>query len=101
MHKEFFPPRPDSKPTIYAYKLNGVETHKDLIKVGYTSRNANDRIAEQLKTSRVAYEILLDESAMRNDGSSFTDHEVHSLLRKKGFDNPEGEWFRCTIKDVK
>lgn len=101
MHKEFFPPRPDSKPTIYAYKLNGVETHKDLIKVGYTSRNANDRIAEQLKTSRVAYEILLDESAMRNDGSSFTDHEVHSLLRKKGFDNPEGEWFRCTTKDVK
>ncbi len=101
MNKEFFPPRPDSKPTIYAYKLNGVETHKDLIKVGYTSRNANDRISEQLKTSRVAYEILLDESAMRNDGSSFTDHEVHSLLKKKGFDNPEGEWFRCTIKDVK
>ncbi len=101
MNKEFFPPRPDSKPTIYAYKLKAVETHKDLIKVGYTSRNANDRIAEQLKTSRVKYEILLDESAMRNDGSSFTDHEVHSLLRKKGFDNPEGEWFRCTIKDVK
>ena len=101
MSNNFFPPRPESKPTIYAYILKGVETHKDLIKVGYTSRNAHDRIAEQLKTSRVEYEILLDESAMRNDGSSFTDHEVHSLLRKKGFENTEGEWYRCSVNDVK
>lgn len=101
MNKVFFPPRPSSKPTIYAYKLKGVETHKDLIKVGYTSRNANDRIAEQLKISRVEYEILLDESAMRNDGSAFTDHEVHSLLKKKGIENQEGEWFRCTVQDIK
>lgn len=101
MTKPFFPPRPDSNPTIYAYKLKGVETHEGLIKVGYTARNANERIAEQLKTSRIAYEILLDESAMRNDGNSFTDHELHSLLRKKGYDNPEGEWFRCTVNDIK
>ncbi len=59
MNKEFFPPRPDSMPTIYAYTLKEVATHEGLIKVGYTSRNANDRNAEQLKTSRVGYEILL------------------------------------------
>ncbi|MEI6746819.1 MAG: DEAD/DEAH box helicase family protein, partial [Methylococcaceae bacterium] len=38
--------------------------------------------------------------AMRNDGGSFTDYEVHKFLRKKGIENPEGEWFKCAVKDV-
>jgi hypothetical protein len=38
---------------------------------------------------------------MRNDGTSFTDHDVHRHLRKSGFANPRGEWFRCTTRDVK
>jgi hypothetical protein len=28
MKKEFFPPRPPVNPTIYAYELVGVATHK-------------------------------------------------------------------------
>ncbi len=55
MSKSFFPPRPEANPTIYAYELNNVTSHIGLLKVGYTSRNSQDRIAEQLKTSRVAY----------------------------------------------
>lgn len=99
--KEFFPQRPEANPTIYAYELINVSSHIGLLKVGYTSRNSQDRIAEQLKTSRVAYKIVFEESAMRNDGSAFTDHEVHQSLRKKGIRNPEGEWFKCTVKEVK
>ena len=98
---EFFPKRPESNPTIYAYELIDVESHKGLLKVGYTSRTSQDRISEQLKTSRVKYNIVLEESAMRNDGSNFTDHEVHKYLRKQGVKNQEGEWFSCTIKEVK
>lgn len=30
--KEFFPPRPSTNPTIYAYELVGVATHKGLLK---------------------------------------------------------------------
>ena len=37
---------------------------------------------------------------MCNDDSAFTDMNVHRLLRKKGIANPEGEWFRCTVKDI-
>jgi hypothetical protein len=44
--------------------------------------------------------IELDEPADRTDGSSFTDHEVRAVLVRKGFDNPELEWMRCTIADV-
>jgi hypothetical protein len=44
--------------------------------------------------------IELDEPADRTDGSSFTDHEVRAVLVRKGFDNPELEWMRCTVADV-
>lgn len=97
---EFFPSRPEANPTIYAYELPDVATHKGLLKVGYTSRTSQNRIAEQLKTARLKYNIVLEASAMRNDGSAFTDTDVHRLLRKKGIANPEGEWFRCTVKDI-
>lgn len=100
MNDTFFPLRPEAKPTIYVYKLKGVNTHEGLLKVGYTTRNAKDRIAEQLITSRVEYEILLEESAMRNDGTAFSDHDVHRYLRKNDVEHVDGEWFRCTLKDV-
>lgn len=101
MKKDFFPPRPSANPTIYAYELIGVESHKGLLKVGYTNRTSRDRIAEQLKTSRVKYKIVLEESAIRKDGSVFTDHDVHRYLRKKKIKNPEGEWFKCSIDEIR
>ncbi len=100
MSDKFFPPRPDANPTIYAYELVDVASHQGWIKVGFTNRNAPDRIAEQLKTSRVKYKIVFEAPAMRNDGSAFTDFDVHRHLRNKGIKNPEGEWFRCALSDV-
>jgi hypothetical protein len=101
MSNKFFPPRPDANPTIYAYEFADVTSHIGWLKVGYTSRNSQDRIAEQLKTSRIEYKIVFEESAMRNDGSAFTDHEVHGYLKKQGIKNPDGEWFICTVKEIK
>jgi hypothetical protein len=98
---EFFPKRPDANPTIYVYELIGVPTHIGLLKVGYTVRASEKRIDEQTKTAGIKYKILLEESAMRNDGSAFTDKDVHRLLRKKKIKNPEGEWFKCTLKEIK
>ena len=64
-----------------------------------------DRIDEQLHTSKVQYEIVLVESAMSNDGSCFTDKDVHRLLERKGCTrlNPldkTDEWFRCSDADI-
>ncbi len=100
MKNNFFPQRPDITPTIYAYELTGVSTHKGLLKVGYTNRNAQERVAEQLQTSQVQYKIVLEVSAMRNNGTIFTDHEVHNFLVKNGIKREMNEWFRCTKKDV-
>lgn len=37
---------------------------------------------------------------MLEDGGSFTDREVHKMLRLKGFECVGGEWFRCGAEDV-
>lgn len=101
MSNKFFPPRPEANPTIYVYELIGVPTHIGLLKVGYTVRASEKRIDEQTKTAGIKYKILLEESAMRNDGSAFIDKDVHRLLRNKKIKNPEGEWFKCTLKEIK
>ena len=99
--KEFFPTRPLTNPTIYAYELVGVDTHKGLLKIGFTDRDAKVRIKEQLGTASIKYTIVFEESAMKRDGSSFTDHDVHKVLRKRKFQNPDGEWFKCSVDDLK
>jgi len=97
---DFFPQRPKSKPTIYAYELSGVNTHRGLLKLGFTCRNARERVEEQLKTSGVKYKIVLEVSAMRNDGTVFTDHVVHNYLTANGIKRVHGEWFYCEKKDI-
>lgn len=99
---KFFPQRPEANPTIYAYEDTNPQ-YKGLLKVGFTTTNTQARVAQQYPTLRpgaLPYKIVFEESAMKNDGSSFTDHDVHRYLRKKSFSNPEGEWFKCSVKDV-
>ncbi len=102
--KEFFPQRPASRPMIYAY-TDSNPRYKGLLKVGYTEKDVEKRVAQQYPTKRpdgiVPYTIVLAESAMRNDGTCFTDRDVHRILRKKNVDGAGGEWFRCTVEDVK
>ena len=103
MSKDFFPPRPDSRPAIYAYEDTNPQ-YASLLKVGYTTVNAQTRVAQQYPTLRPGkppYRIVLEEPAMRNDGTVFTDHDVHRMLRLNGVKNPKSEWFRCTVAQVR
>ena len=103
MSKGFFPPRPPSRPTIYAYEDTNPQ-YANLLKVGYTTVEVHSRVTQQYPTLRPGkppYRIALEESAMRNDGTVFTDHDVHRMLRLNGVKNPDGEWFRCTVAQVK
>lgn len=103
MSKDFFPQKLEVNPTIYAYKDTNPQ-YKDLLKVGFTNLDVQERVARQYPTRRpgeLPYKIVFEESAMRNDGTSFTDKDVHSRLKKMGIKNPDGEWFYCTIKEVR
>ena len=99
--EEILAPKPEARPRIYAYSIDD-KAHAGLLKVGQTTRDVKQRVAEQLKTAAIKnYTIELDESAERDDGTIFTDHEVRAALVRKGFENTELEWMRCTVKDVK
>lgn len=74
MEQDFFPKRPEINPTIYAYQLPGVASHKGYLKIGYTERTAKVRIDEQLHTSKISYEIMLEEFAEQVIYSRNIDH---------------------------
>jgi len=99
--EEILEPKPEARPRIYAYAIAD-EAHKGLLKVGQTTRNVKQRVAEQLKTAAIKnYTIVLNEPAERDDGSVFTDHQARAALAKKGFEKAELEWMRCSIADMK
>lgn len=99
--EEILAPKPLARPRIYAYSIDD-KAHKGLLKVGQTTRNVKQRIAEQVKTAAIKnFKIELDELAERSDGTLFTDHQVRAALVKKGFAKAELEWVRCSVADVK
>jgi hypothetical protein len=99
--EEILAPKPEARPRIYAYSIDD-HAHAGQLKVGQTTRDVKQRVAEQLKTAAIKnYTIEHDEPAERADGTTFTDHEVRAALVKKGFPNPELEWVCCTLKDLK
>ncbi|MFZ4986737.1 MAG: DEAD/DEAH box helicase family protein [Blastocatellia bacterium] len=98
---EILTSKPAARPRIYAYSINDA-AHEGLLKVGQTTREVKQRIAEQVRTAAITnYRIELDEPAERDDGTIFSDHEVRAALKRKGFVNTELEWMRCTVRDVK
>ena len=103
---------------IYAYTVIGKDAEPwqrktgrkllnggGLIKVGETTKaTARARIKQQLGTAYPKLQgvtILLEESALRADGSEFSDRDVHTALVAQGIRRPGGEWFECTLDEVK
>lgn len=101
---DFFPSRPSAPPMIYAYQDTNPQ-YAGLLKVGYTAIDVDKRVAQQYPTKRpdgsVPYRIVYRESAMYPDGGSFTDHDVHRVLKRKRIPGMGGEWFHCTVDDVR
>ncbi len=103
MTQEFFPQRPKVDPRIYVYAMpdNAGELRKGELKVGYTTRTVAERVHETSGALRIELKTLLDEPAVKYDGSYFKDHDVHRVLKSKGVINTDGEWYKATIAQVK
>ena len=101
---ELFHKRPNIKPMIYAYEDTNPQ-YKGMLKIGFTTRDVETRVAEQYSTKRPdgskPYKIVYHESAMYPDGTAFSDHDVHRVLKQKHFINTGGEWFKCSVDDVR
>lgn len=99
--EEILAPKPEVRPRIYAYSIDD-KPHQGLLKIGQTTRDVKQRVAEQLKTAAIKnFRIELDEPAERHDGTIFSDHEVRAALGRKKFENAELEWVRCSLQDLK
>lgn len=104
--QEFFPPRPKSKPIIYAYSDY---RFPGMLKIGYTERPIEIRMKEHYPTLTPgeSWKVEYIESAIRNDGSVFMDHDVHNVLKYWGInpvrteDNKQSEWYRCSVDKLK
>ena len=100
---DFFPLKKNINPRIYAYKEVENLNVKGMLKIGFTSRTVIERVKEQFpiqKPGKDPFKIVLDVSAMREDGSVFYDHEVFEYLKRKKINNPAGEWFECNLKTL-
>lgn len=103
-------------PKIYVYtepqyktaEWKGKRKGQGFLKIGFTTGNVENRIRQQFPTNKPVdnpFEILLEEVAIRKDGTFFTDKDVHRILRKNGVEErttqgKHTEWFECTLKEV-
>ncbi len=87
-------------PKIYAYTDS---RYPNCLKVGYTTKSVQERVKEQypVKLPNQSYQIVLDENAVRENGTFFRDSDVHKLLLQKGVERLEGEWFQCDVNTLK
>jgi superfamily II DNA or RNA helicase len=109
---------------IYVYSIPGLETHQGLLKIGQAhvdkewyeavkdhvdtlTQNDIDRIKDQLNTSGVAAKIEHIEDAIDNKYDKFSDHDVHNILKRSGYNKHKfetsnaQEWFKIDINTVK
>ena len=101
---DLFVSRPEKYPQIYVYSVK--EIYPDYLKIGYTTRkNVKSRIDEQFNiefpNGKKPYILEHFEDAIKDNGDVFDDDIVHKTLIKKGFECVGGEWFKCSLKDVK
>ncbi len=105
--KDYISEKPKGLPIIYAYRDVNMP---DILKVGFTTRTAEERVEEQyptLKPGEKPYRIELVESAMDENGETFMDHDVFKVLERYGFprlstsDGKDTEWFKCHVDDVR
>ncbi|MGV4460327.1 GIY-YIG nuclease family protein [Ornithobacterium rhinotracheale] len=97
--KKAFEFRQIKTPLIYAYQD---EQFPGMLKVGYTTISAKERVEQQypIKRPRQTWKIIIEEQAVREDNTFFTDHEIHKRLKSKKIPHQNGEWFECSKEDV-
>ncbi len=103
-------------PRIYCYTTPEFEnavwssdsSKKGFIKVGYTlKQSVEERIKQQfpvITPHAKPYKVLFVSDAIKDNGDFFSDNQkggVHEGLIKLGRKQVNGEWFECTVDDVK
>lgn len=111
---------PYSSRVIYIYTIPDGK-HQGRLKIGATTlpatkpptqenidQVANERIKQQTQTADVPYTFHHAEIAIRNNGESFSDGDVHNVLIRSGYkrrsenaQNQNSEWFQVELEIAK
>lgn len=101
---------------IYVYEHLDVKSHEGYVKVGETKASRitgtgeNMRIKEQNTAADIEYRVLYTTEAVRNNGTVFSDKDIHDLLVAEDIErktlansatNRESEWFKTDWQTVK
>lgn len=92
--------RPKNPPIIYAFS----DTRwPGCLKVGFTTQTIEARMKQHYPTITpgISYKIEYTELAMKKDGSTFMDHAVHEMLKKRKVQCIAGEWYKCDVNTVR
>lgn len=99
---------------IYVYSIP-LDSHKGRLKIGSATVNhpnpsdeqikaaARERIEQQTKTADISYNLEHCELAVTRKGEYFSDHDVHEVLRRSGYErksevkNTRSEWFEINL----
>jgi hypothetical protein len=88
--------KPEARPRIYAYSIAD-EPHMGLLKVGQTSRDVKQRVAEQLRTTAIKnFTIELSEPADRDDGAS--SQTTMCVVRSQKRASRTRSWSGCAVR---
>lgn len=82
-------------PVCYAYTTPELRKHDGWTKIGFTERDAEERIKEQVSTSDVDYKLEWANNAVYEaSNETFGDSDFHKYLINLGVQRKEGkEWF--------
>ena len=92
------------------YIVEMPDVHKNLLKIGETTLTGRDldaaahkRIKNYTTTAGIKYNLLHTELAVKDNGNSFSDRDVHRRLKKfraKIEGTAAREWFKITLPDA-
>ena len=94
----------ENNPTIYAYRVFKPDRFW-YIKVGYTDKNPQKVIFEETEWASLTPDIVMVDTAEKEDGSILTSAEFHEYLRQQGYKELTSGidhcgWFRCETEDI-
>lgn len=91
-------------PQCYAYTTPGIPAHDGWTKIGFTERDVETRIKEQLHTAGIPHKTWWHMRAayMTEPYGTFTDKDFHAYLKKLGVARQKGtEWFQISPNQSK
>ena len=108
---------------IYVFEINNSSEHKGLIKIGVTTLHTNlssdslsplsselnkaakERINSYTETAGLTYNLLWTELAIKTDNQTFSDYQVHKVLKNSGIEpiilGDSKEWFAIDLETAK